>query len=357
MGLGWRNAIIRFNFNLENSDMKKWWLIKWRQLQFLLIKWRLILSGLIGIVIALGAYIRNFHAHEISKNPESWAHFGDYLGGIFSFFSFIALLYTVRLQIQELRATKEELKLSRQAQQESAVAQEQSAEVLRKQQFENTFFQLLNQIILQLDKLQEVKANQSSIINDLIIFAHKRTQLSGFQNLHKLKTRLSDTSIYGTTLNDFQQYCQKVPEFSRFCLMVYQLLKLIYNSAYADKNNNIPSLEEKQYSNIIRSMLSSDILQLMAFYCYRCDEQSQFKKYQNLIERYSFFEHISFKFNVEGGENVNMLVPTFTNKLIGENKIYFALMIYMYYKYNRMAFGENDTLKGIEFDLNKIKIE
>lgn len=340
--------------------MNKWLLIQWWRFQFLLIKWRPILSRLIGlsvllcIVIALGAYIGNFHTYEISKNPESWAHFGDYLGGIFSFFSFMALLYTVHLQIQELKATREELKLSRQAQQESA-------EVLSKQQFENTFFQLLNQIILQLDKLQEVKANQSSIINGLIIFAHKRTQLSDFKNLHTLKTRLSDTSIYGIVLNNFQQHCQKVPEFSRFCLMVYQLLKLIYNSAYADKKSNIPSLEEKQYSNIIRSMLSSDILQLMAFYCYRCDEQSQFKKYQKLIERYSLFEHISFKFNVEGIEDVNMLVPTFDegsmDELICKNKTYFALMIYMYYKYNRMAFGENDTLKGIEFDLNKIKIE
>lgn len=335
--------------------MKKSWLIKWWRLQWWFIKWRSrLMMVLIVFMCSLGTYVWNFRAHEISKNPESWAHFGDYLGGIFSFFSFMALLYTVHLQIQELRATKEELKLSRQAQQESA-------EVLSKQQFENTFFQLLNQIILQLDKLQEVKANQSSIINDLIIFAHKRTPLSGFKNLHTLKKSLSDTSIYSIALNNFQQHCQKVPEFSRFCLMAYQLLKLIYNSAYADKKSNIPSLEEKQYSNIIRSMLSSDILQLMAFYCYRCDEQSQFKKYQNLIERYSLFEHISFKFNVEGSEDMNMLVPTFDedsmDELIRKNKTYFALMIYMYYKYNCMAFGENDILKEMGCKLNEIKIE
>lgn len=306
--------------------------------------------GIIAILLSLGLYVLNFHANEISKNPESWAHFGDYLGGIFSFFSFMALLYTIHLQTKELKATREELQLSRQAQQDSA-------EVLRKQQFENTFFQLLNQIILQLDKLIE-----QGCINGCIETAKHATMLNGFRYLSDLNETSLQESIYGIALEKIQYKFHQEAEFSRFYFMIYQLLKLIRNSAYASQSD-MPSPEEKQYSNLLRSMLSSDVLQLMAFYCYRFDEQSTFKKYQHLIERYSLFEHISFKFQIKGVGGINMLLPSLdrdTNlvkQLVTENKSYFTLMICMYYKYNRMAFGENDVLKEIEPELKKIKME
>lgn len=313
--------------------------------------------GIIAILISLGFYILNFHTHEISKNPESWAHFGDYLGGIFSFFSFMALLYTVHLQTQELKATREELKLSRQAQQESAAAQEQSAEVLRKQQFENTFFQLLNQITLHLNKLTEHHKNEQSKIHQLLSLNFFKPS-SGLVNLTKFSEILSHNS-YIRKIDDLQkEYDNAVPEFSQFCLLVYQLLKLIKNSPYASQDK-IPTPEEKQYSNFLRAILTRQILQLMAIYCYR-DEKSQFKSYQELIERYELFEHMPFHFQNTGSE-LNFLIPTVTNSqnnanFFNEHK-YSELLIYLYFKYNRTAFSENETLKEIESELKKISIE
>lgn len=41
---------------------------------------------------------------------------------------------------------------------------------------------------------------------------------------------------------------------------------------------------------------------------------------------------------------------------INEHK-YSELLIYLYFKYNRTAFSENETLKEIESELKKISIE
>lgn len=350
--------------------MKKWWLIKWWRLQFWLIKWQPILSRLtelrvllvfIMIACGLGAYIWNFHAHEISKNPESWAHFGDYLGGIFSFFSFMALLYTVHLQIQELKATKEELKLSRQAQQESAEAQEQSAEVLRKQQFENTFFQLLNQVTLHLNKLTSTTTDDVSTINSLYSQLEKYDfyDYKPYMNLNDLKKEhdrlkeYSNLSFY-SKIEKFQKNCHnEKPEFPQFCLIVYQLLKLIRNSPYSH-NKAEATKEERQYSNFLRAILPPEILQLMALYCYRQEQESSFKPYQELIERYALFEHMPFHHLGDGAKRED----TQKNNLeLYSSQRYFYLFIYIYYKYDRSAFGENETLKETESELKKISIE
>lgn len=327
---------------------------------------------------SLGTYVWNFRAHEISKNPESWAHFGDYLGGIFSFFSFMALLYTVHLQIQELRATKEELKLSRQAQQESAMAQEQSAEVLRKQQFENTFFQLLNQVTLYLNKLALEKIDypsdkptqkdindKISIIKYLYLSVQDKYDSSSMNLISYEKLYKGDGESYSLKphIKRFQEKChESTSEFPQFCLLVYQLLKLIKNSPYGNQDDK-PTQEEKQYSNFLRAILTPEILQLMALYCYRQDEFSTFKSYQKLIERYGLFEHMPFHLGNKNSIS-NNVVPTTKNIYIEDNieneckgVRLSKIMLYMYYKYDRAAFGDNETLKLIEPELKKISIE
>ncbi len=60
-----------------------------------------------------------YHSHFpfITDDNESWGQFGDFVGGtlnsIFSFFTFLAILYTLHLQREELRLNRDELKLNR----------------------------------------------------------------------------------------------------------------------------------------------------------------------------------------------------------------------------------------------------
>jgi hypothetical protein len=88
---------------------------------------------------ALGFYLYQFSG-PLSHNPERWAQFGDYFGGILnpllSFSALIAILITIRLQSDELQLSTDELA-------KSATALGQQLNAFRQQNFESTFFQLM----------------------------------------------------------------------------------------------------------------------------------------------------------------------------------------------------------------------
>ena len=83
------------------------------------------------------------HFTTLSDDHKVWSEFGSFFGGavtpILAFFSFIALLYTIHFQRQELVYTRTELKRSADA----MSAQERN---MRFQQFENTFFSMLQML-------------------------------------------------------------------------------------------------------------------------------------------------------------------------------------------------------------------
>ncbi len=79
------------------------------------------------ILLLMGSYIDTFRNHPISKDPAHWGQMGDFFGGmlnpILAFASFIALLYTIRIQSEELRLTRAEFEKSVKAQQEAVESQ------------------------------------------------------------------------------------------------------------------------------------------------------------------------------------------------------------------------------------------
>lgn len=95
-------------------------------------------------VIAL--YFFNF-PDGLSKENDKWGTFGDFFGGtvnpILGFISFIALITTIRLQLQELSQTRAELKRSADAQQSTEKHLEKQSATMEKQQLENSFHSLL----------------------------------------------------------------------------------------------------------------------------------------------------------------------------------------------------------------------
>ncbi|GBF44361.1 hypothetical protein LPTSP2_36640 [Leptospira ellinghausenii] len=81
--------------------------------KIVLISFSLVSIGIIGAVFLFYYY----HFPMLTDDNELWAHFGDFVGGtlssIFSFFTFIAILYTLHLQREELSLNREELRLNR----------------------------------------------------------------------------------------------------------------------------------------------------------------------------------------------------------------------------------------------------
>ncbi|HCU84862.1 putative phage abortive infection protein [Methylophilus sp. UBA6697] len=236
-----------------------------------------------------GFYFYNFHGDLITTTNGEWGTFGDFVGGtlnpFFSFLSFIALLTTINLQRKELKASRKELKASTKQLKRTANAQEMAQDALAKQletqskqQFENTFFSLLDQH----NKLLEFHQNDIARALHNIVIARRYPTLSSAK---------TDLTTYNASIGQYFR-------------VLYQLLKLIANSI---PNSNIyPDFsvdsikesafapDEKMYSNIVRSFLNYDVTQLLAINCYCSSDQDTYFKFKLLIERYAFLEHMPF---------------------------------------------------------------
>ncbi len=103
----------------------------------------IITAAVIVMVIVFLVYILMF-AGKLSDNQTIWGQFGDYFGGvlnpILSFFALIALLFTIKLQSEQLKKSSEELelstkelKLTREQLERSADFQKEQSETLKKQ--------------------------------------------------------------------------------------------------------------------------------------------------------------------------------------------------------------------------------
>lgn len=99
----------------------------------------------VGVLTAIfGIYIIQFANADVSKDPEAWGQFGDFVGGtanpILGFLTLIALILTIILQSRQLSVSSRELELSRRELEltrdelrRSAHAQELSEKALRAQ--------------------------------------------------------------------------------------------------------------------------------------------------------------------------------------------------------------------------------
>ncbi|WP_339704101.1 hypothetical protein [uncultured Sphingosinicella sp.] len=117
------------------------------------VKWLFGIS--LGFILLLA--IAGIILPETFKSLGTW---GDFFGGVanplLTFLTFIAVLVTVWLQHEELGLSRKELS-------RSADALERQIESLHKQNFENTFFQMLsihNDIVNSIDLASSGKPNQ-----------------------------------------------------------------------------------------------------------------------------------------------------------------------------------------------------
>ena len=240
------------------------------------------------IVVFCFYFFRFSNWHLIpSGSQEVWGQFGDFIGGtlnpLLSFFGLIALLVTIALQSKELELSRKELKLTRKELKKSAAAQNEIKNTQIRQQFENTFFALLNQHNQILEKLpiDDILQKLNSIINMRLDPPKKFDLLDGINSKFKEEYKLH----------------------GHYFRVLYQLLKFIALNIpepeikiYSLGKNTqpfIPSTDEKMYSDMVRAFLSSDVVLLLAINCYCSKEDDDiYCGYKWLVEHYSFFEHL-----------------------------------------------------------------
>ena len=213
---------------------------------------------------------------ELGKEKSDWGTFGDFVGGILnpllSFFGFIALLYTVTIQREAL---------------------ESNDKIQAKQQFESTFFALLNvhnQVLADLSYTPpELPSQNSSRISFIANSINKPKSKLQSIHLEVFIKNVSETVLEENFfwLNQCKEKLQKEnDQCGHYFRILYQLLKFIENDA--------PIGNEKTYSNIVRALLTDNVTELLAVNCYCENEQDTYWQYKLLVERYALFEHAPF---------------------------------------------------------------
>lgn len=233
--------------------------------------------ALFMFAIVVFSYLLNFHRHYFSDNTGDWGTFGDFVGGtlnpFLSFLALVILLRTFSMQREELKDTQQ-------------ILQTQSNTQI-KQNFESTFFSLLNvhnQILADFSALPvQDNTKYDGIAKDV------ERKWQEYSNKSNLRKTLSDTNYDHnefphkeiTSLDTaYKNLIDRVIYYGNYFHILRELLIFI--------KMNAPPEHEISYSRITRSMLTNDVLQLLAIYCYKDEE------YRLLLERYAIFENASF---------------------------------------------------------------
>jgi hypothetical protein len=340
-------------------------------------------AAVAAFLIILGLYIAYFKNLSVTNDSATWGTFGDYLGGtlnpIISFLALIGLLYTIHQQAQEMQATRDELE-------RTAEQQSRQSEIFNLQQFESTFFSLLEQHnkVVERIKVESIYEELHNIYNKKIDQITTRKPSEELSNSHAIKS-----------IN--QHY-----ELKSYFNLLFQILKFISISLSKNsESNNSEDLkitikdfysdskiskdkisqkyinpQERMYSDILRSFIPSIILKLLALNCLTIDkfsrdnESKTLYNFQGLLNRYALLEQLQLFFTdinkindfyrVNGDDAIHFLILTSHADIapaFGNNKIFDKSKAVFNYKFNYWLTVKTKSLHNKQDELRNIKIK
>lgn len=250
---------------------------------------KILYFAILLLFITLCFYFYNFN-NGLSGDSSTWGTFGDFVGGtlnpIFALFSLFAIIYTIKIQTEELELSREELKESRIAQQGQSKSLELQNKATKVQMFENTFFKLL-----------ELHNKKYDLLN-------KNIDIYNNQILRENES--SETIDY--MLGKFKTY--KTDELRAYLLTLFELL------FFVDKENNE---NLNLYIGLLKAYINNKFI-----ITYIAIDGMLNAKFKLLIEKYVLLEHLN---------------------LIGRNRQDEICLILVNFDTN--AFGANDYLKNM----------
>lgn len=340
-------------------------------------------AAVAAFLIILGLYIAYFKNLSVTNDSATWGTFGDYLGGtlnpIISFLALIGLLYTIHQQAQEMQATRDELE-------RTAEQQSRQSEIFNLQQFESTFFSLLEQHnkVVERIEVESIYEELHNIYNKKIDQITTRKPSEELSNSHAIKS-----------IN--QHY-----ELKSYFNLLFQILKFISISLSKNsESNNSEDLkitikdfysdskiskdkisqkyinpQERMYSDILRSFIPSIILKLLALNCLTIDkfsrdnESKTLYNFQGLLNRYALLEQLQLFFTdinkindfyrVNGDDAIHFLILTSHADIapaFGNNKIFDKSKAVFNYKFNYWLTVKTKSLHNKQDELRNIKIK
>lgn len=232
------------------------------------------------LVVALGFYFYNFNS-GLPDDSSTWGTFGDFIGGtlnpIFALFSLFAIIYTIKIQTQELEFSREELKSTKEELEKSRIAQQEQSESLKLQNqatklqiFENTFFNLI-------DIYLRIKSDVSFYVSGRNETKYGTSAISNLLDTYKREYLLIN-SVF------FLKYEDSIRTYFNIILRIFEYIN-------ESKIDNF-----KQYIKIFCTQFTKDELEFLFYYCRR---EIEVKDYKRFVEDYEFFEHIILNEDIE----------------------------------------------------------
>lgn len=227
----------------------------------------------------------------LSNDPDRGT-FGDMFGGINALFSglaFSGVIYAIILQKKELTLQRKELRMTRKELKGQKKEMALQNETLLKQNFENTFFQLLRlhgDIVSSIDLVRnEGNKNHPTRITTtgrdcFKVFEARFKKIFYDQRFHQKDgppLPQVHAHIQGA-YNDF--FSEDQANLGHYFRSLYQIVKLVDQSEMDDK---------KTYTNLIRAQLSSYELTLLFYYGLSLLGG---EKFLPLIEKYTLLKHL-----------------------------------------------------------------
>lgn len=243
-----------------------------------------------------------------SKTAEHWGQIGDFVGGILnpalSFIAFLTLLYTLKIQSDELKEAREESRIAREDAKSSHKTQENQTKIFERQSFESAFFGLLNahmkitENIKYLDsdnKLHTGREALAQIAKDHIPF--NQISRGDFPERETTAFRARARSLIGKHQLEIGHYFRSLYQILKY-IDSYgksslspgkaKTLRELREQLSKDRRNY---LEQRQYANMLRAQFSSAEIDLIFANCLT----PQGKDLKYYIEKYSFLKTFNQK--------------------------------------------------------------
>lgn len=260
--------------------------------------------------LVFSAYFVRFAPNSgFSTINSDWGTFGDFIGGtlnpILSFLALIALLFTIAIQTKgldlsrrELELTRLELEATRTELKRSATAQEETKKIMTeqyktqiKQQFDSSFFALLNHHneIMRLITKNTLTKSLSNICTKLV---------SSNSELNKIdRSDFEPCLDYLRMLNELLELtATKSKTKSPFALLEASIFKTSHKRT-----------DDEFYVGIIKAHLSSHLLCLIGFYSTFIEKKYPSNTLPKLIAKYQIFENLPTSMPFYGVDIVDIL--------------------------------------------------
>ncbi|MBF6632321.1 MAG: hypothetical protein ITG01_14410 [Comamonas sp.] len=222
-------------------------------------------------------WLEGANGGEGMSRAEALGLSGDFLGGvlnpILSFFSFLALLFTLRLQRKELTATMDELKKSTSAAESNVRLFTEQIRAQRLDAFENTFFSLLKLHNSTFEKMNEPEPATA-----------ERPAESPLQRL-MMQVRSQDSleAARAVMMADHS-------EIDHFISILLEMLKFIDQKYPEDVET-----DRMFYANILKAIINQDAFEAVALYAATHNPHSPYFVFKQLIEKYELLQELDLR--------------------------------------------------------------